>query len=180
MKLHKTTIPDLFVLEPKLFHDNRGYFYESYNQNNLKDLGLNYNFIQDNHSSSKHGVIRGLHYQSGEFAQAKLIRVLYGTIMDVAVDLREDSPTFLHHYKVELSDHNRKQMLIPRGFAHGFSVISNEAVIMYKCDNFYSPENECGIHFNDPSLGINWEVDEQDIIVSEKDNNLPNYLKQAI
>jgi dTDP-4-dehydrorhamnose 3,5-epimerase len=173
MKLIDTPIKDLFVLEPTIFGDSRGYFFESFNQKTFEDYGLNYNFVQDNESKSSFGVLRGLHYQLGPYAQAKLVRVAKGSVFDVAVDLRKDSPTYSQWFGVELSEENKKQFLIPRGFAHGFIVLSEEAVFQYKCDEFYHPECEGGIIFNDPTINIDWKLEEKDIHLSKKDNELP-------
>ncbi|KKH16911.1 dTDP-4-dehydrorhamnose 3,5-epimerase [Methanosarcina mazei] len=179
MKLIKTKIEDLFILEPKVFADDRGYFFESYNKKTLDDLlGKEYNFVQDNESKSSYGVIRGLHYQFAPYSQAKLVRVLEGRVYDVAVDLRKDSPTFGEWAGVELSAENKRQFLIPKGFAHGYSVLSEIAVFNYKCDEYYHPEAEAGIIYNDPSLDIDWEIPEKDAKLSEKDKLLPE-LKKA-
>lgn len=175
MKIIETGIKDLFVIEPQVFKDNRGYFFESYNQKKFAELGLNYNFVQDNQSFSSYGVIRGLHYQLNPMAQAKLVRVISGKVLDVAVDLRKDSPTFGKHFSVELSDQNFLQFLIPRGFAHGFSVLSKTAIFFYKCDNFYSKESEAGILYNDPSLNIDWKIPQDKAIVSDKDKKNPHF-----
>jgi dTDP-4-dehydrorhamnose 3,5-epimerase len=169
MTFVKTFIDGIYIIEPKIFEDARGFFYEGYNKRIFDQEGLNYNFVQDNISKSSYGTIRGLHFQKGEFAQAKLIRVLVGHIIDVAVDLRLNSPTYGKYIEVELSDKNHKQLLIPRGFAHGFSVISNEAIINYKVDNFYSKDHEDGIRFDDPDLNINWRIAKDKAIISDKD-----------
>ena len=169
MKIHETGITDLYVIEPKVFFDERGYFFESYNENKFKENNLDYHFIQDNQAKSQYGVIRGLHFQKGEYAQAKLIRVLSGKIIDVAVDIRKNSPTYGKVFSIELSDENKKQLLIPRGFAHGYSVLSKEAVVEYKCDNVYMPSADGGIRYNDKGLNINWKIPEKEQIVSEKD-----------
>lgn len=174
MKLIKTKIGDIFVLEPKVFEDDRGYFFESYNKNVLDDLiGKGYNFVQDNESKSSYGVIRGLHYQLEPYGQTKLVRVLHGTVYDVAVDLRKDSPTFGEWVGMELSAVNKRQFLIPNGFAHGFSVLSETAIFAYKCDGFYRPEAESGIVFNDPTLDIDWKIKDEDIIIADRDWNWP-------
>ena len=149
--------------------DERGYFVETYNQNDFKAEGLDMVFVQDNQSKSSYGVVRGLHCQTGEHAQAKLVRVLHGRVLDVAVDIRPGSPTFGKHVAVELSDENQRQLFIPRGFLHGFSVLSDTAVFAYKCDNLYHPESEFGIRFDDPEIGIDWKVPADKIITSEKD-----------
>lgn len=169
MKIIKTEIEDLYILEPQIFNDNRGYFFESYNQQKLEDAGLRYAFIQDNQSKSSYGTIRGLHFQKGEFAQAKLVRVLEGTVLDVAVDLRKGSKTYGKHFAVELSAENNLQLMIPRGFAHGFSVLTPTAVFAYKCDNVYNKASEGGLRYNDPELNIDWKIPLDKAIVSEKD-----------
>lgn len=170
MKVINTEINDLYILEPKVFGDDRGYFFESYNKMTLdKSLGKEYNFVQDNESKSSYGVIRGLHYQLAPFSQTKIVRVLQGKVYDVAVDLRKDSPSFLDWVGVELSAENKRQLLIPKGFAHGFSVLSGTAIFAYKCDEYYHPEAEAGIVYNDPSLDIDWKIKDEDIIVSQKD-----------
>jgi dTDP-4-dehydrorhamnose 3,5-epimerase len=173
MQFHKTDFSDLLVFEPDVFEDSRGYFFESYNENIFKKGGINIRWVQDNQSSSKFGTIRGLHYQLNPHAQIKLIRVLWGTIIDVVVDLRKGSPTYGKHLAIELSAENKKQLHIPYGFAHGFSVISEKATVLYKCDNFYSKESEAGILYNDPALGIDWKIPAFKEIVSEKDKVLP-------
>lgn len=173
MKLIDTGIKDLYVIEPRVFGDHRGYFFESYNKQAFDELGLKYNFVQDNESFSKYGTLRGLHFQKGEYAQAKLVRVVQGKVLDVAVDLRTGSTTFGKSYSIELSDENKKMFIIPRGFAHGFVVLSESAIFNYKCDNFYSQVNEGGILYNDPELEIDWRVPEDKIILSEKDKSNP-------
>jgi len=175
MKLETTFINDLVVLNPAVFEDERGYFFESYNKSKYLDLGIAIDFVQDNQSFSKRGTLRGLHYQNPPFAQTKLVRVLQGEIMDVAVDLRKDSPTYGKHFGIVLSAENKKQLLVPQGFAHGFSVLSETAVVLYKCDQFYNKESEGGIRFDDPSLNIDWGMDLQQAIVSEKDLILPHF-----
>ncbi len=169
MKISETGLEGLLIIEPKIFTDNRGYFFESYNEKMLKEAGINIQFVQDNQSKSSCGVIRGLHYQLEPHAQTKLIRVLQGHIRDVAVDIRKGSPTFGKWFSIDLSDTNNKQLLIPKGFAHGFSVISETAVILYKCDDFYNPGSERGIIYNDASLGIDWGIATGDEIISDKD-----------
>ncbi len=169
----KTTIEGLLIIEPKVFPDDRGYFFEAFNESVFKKEELHYNFVQDNQSFSQYGVIRGLHYQLHPYAQVKLVRALVGKILDVAVDIRKSSPTYGKHVAVELSADNKKQLLIPAGFAHGFSVLSKEAVVMYKCDNFYSKESEGGIRYDDPALGIDWQIEKEKINVSSKDLELP-------
>ena len=173
MKVIKTAIPDLFVIEPNVFEDSRGYFFESYNQNDFEKEDLHFEFVQDNQSKSRYGVIRGLHYQIEPHAQTKLVRVLSGKIYDVTVDIRKGSPTFGKWVGVELSEDNKKQVLVPKGFAHGFSVLSETAVVYYKCDNFYHPESDRGIIYNDTSLNIDWKIEPEKAIVSEKDLHHP-------
>jgi dTDP-4-dehydrorhamnose 3,5-epimerase len=173
MSFTATGIPGLLIFEPKVFSDNRGYFFESYNERLFEKEGISIRFVQDNQSSSGYGVIRGLHYQLNPYAQTKLIRVLSGRILDVAVDMRKGSPTFGRHFDLELSAENKKQLLIPKGFAHGFSVLSETAEVSYKCDGFYNKESEGGIRFDDPSLNINWQIPADKAIVSEKDLLLP-------
>ena len=168
-----TEIPDLLIFEPKVFADSRGYFFESYNEKIFEQQGVNIRFVQDNQSSSSYGVIRGLHYQLNPYAQTKLIRVLSGKILDVAVDMRKGSPAFGQHFDIELSAENKKQLLIPKGFAHGFSVLSETAEVLYKCDEFYNKSSEGGIRFDDPALNINWRVPADKAIVSDKDKVLP-------
>jgi dTDP-4-dehydrorhamnose 3,5-epimerase len=179
MKVIDTKISDLFILEPKVFKDDRGYFLESYNKKILDNvLGKEYTFVQDNESKSSYGVIRGLHYQLAPFSQAKLVRVIQGNVYDVAVDLRKNSPTYLDWVGVELSAENKKQFLIPKGFAHGFSVLSETVIFEYKCDEYYHPEAEAGIIYNDPSLNIDWKIKADNIKISPKDLLLPK-LKEA-
>mgnify|MGYP000692885857 FL=1 len=170
----ETKLKDCFVLEPNIFNDNRGYFFESFNQDIFnKNIGQDINFVQDNESFSTKGVLRGLHFQSGAFAQSKLVRVIKGKVLDVAVDLRQGSSTFGEHVSVELSENNKKQFFVPRGFAHGFVVLSDSAIFSYKCDNYYNKESEKGIIYNDSNLNIDWLLPEKDLIVSEKDIVLP-------
>ena len=173
MKISKTAIDGVVIIEPQVFEDERGYFFESWNQAKMEEAGLHYNFIQDNQSKSCYGTVRGIHFQKGEFSQAKLVRVLEGTVLDVAVDLRRNSPTFGKHVAVELSAENKKQLLIPRGFGHGFSVLTPTAVFAYKCDNIYNKASEGGIRFDDPDIGIDWKIDPKKAILSEKDKNAP-------
>lgn len=174
MIVKETKLRGCFILEPRVFKDERGYFFESYNKNKFNELiGQEVNFVQDNQSFSEKGVIRALHYQVGEHAQAKLVRVLEGKVIDVAVDLRKNSQTFGEHVAVELSAENKKQLYIPRGFAHGFSVISDTATFFYKCDNFYNKSAEGGIIFNDKSLNIDWGLPLDQAKVSDKDMILP-------
>lgn len=177
MKTRETGIDGLLIIEPKVYRDERGYFLESYHQERLKELGINHQFIQDNQSRSVNGVIRGLHLQKAPFAQTKLVRVTEGSIYDVAVDLREGSKTFGSWFGLELSIYNHLQLLIPKGFAHGFSVLSDFATILYKCDTVYHPESESGIRFDDPDLDIDWRVDPESAVISEKDRVLP-YMKE--
>ncbi|WP_405400118.1 dTDP-4-dehydrorhamnose 3,5-epimerase [Maribacter sp. Asnod2-G09] len=175
MIFKETKLKGCFVLEPNMFEDDRGYFFESFNAQRFNTgIGETINFIQDNQSFSKYGVIRAIHYQLGEYAQAKLVRVLSGKVLDVAVDLRENSITFGQHFAVELSGENKKQLFIPRGFGHGFSVLSDTAEFFYKCDNYYKKDSEGGIIYNDSSLKIDWKIPVDDIKVSEKDVVLPN------
>lgn len=173
MPFHTTDIPGLLIFEPNVFEDSRGYFFEAYNENIFKQQGLDLRFVQDNQSKSSFGVIRGLHYQLNPFAQTKLVRVVDGKILDVAVDLRKNSPTYSKHFAIELSADNKKQLLIPPGFAHGFSVLSETAIVFYKCDAFYNKENEAGIRYNDTALSIDWKISAGKEIVSEKDLQLP-------
>lgn len=173
----ETHISGLALLKAQVFTDERGHFFESYQKEVFKDLGINANFVQDNQSHSSKGVLRGLHYQAGDFAQAKLIRVINGAIWDVAVDLRPSSPSYGHYYAVELNDRNKLQLFIPRGFAHGFITLENNSIVQYKCDNYYKKEAEKGIHFDDPTLKIKWPKLNCAIIVSEKDQILPNFNK---
>src|SRR4051812_30789296 len=173
MPFIETGIPDLLVFEPALFKDSRGFFFESYNQKMFNGAGVDNVFVQDNQSYSTYGVIRGLHYQTAPFAQAKLVRTLVGTILDVAVDIRKGSPTFGKTFSIELSAENKKQLMIPAGFAHGFSVLSETAEVMYKCDQFYSKASEQGIIYNDPALNIDWKIPMDKAIVSDKDQELP-------
>jgi dTDP-4-dehydrorhamnose 3,5-epimerase len=168
-----TSIPGLLVFEPKVFEDSRGYFFESFNRKTFQAEGIDINFVQDNQSSSNYGVIRGLHYQLQPHAQVKLIRVLSGSILDVALDIRKGSPTFGKSFSIELSAENKKQLFIPAGFAHGFSVLSERAEVLYKCDSFYNKESEAGILYNDPSLNIDWGTPAGKEIISEKDKALP-------
>ena len=174
MPFIKTPIPDLLVFEPKVFEDSRGYFFEAYNEQTFSNEGVSIKFVQDNQSKSSYGVIRGLHYQLTPYAQTKLVRVLEGTILDVAVDIRKGSPTYGQSFSIELSAENKKQLLVPTGFAHGFSVISETAIVLYKCDQFYNKESEGGIIYNDASLNIDWSLPKDKVLVSEKDMQLPS------
>lgn len=173
MKLNKTKINDLFVLEPTVFSDHRGYFLESYNEKQFNEIIGKISFIQDNESKSCKGVLRGLHFQKPPYDQAKLVRCIKGKVLDVAVDLRNSSNTYGQHFAVELSCENKKQLFIPRGFAHGFLVLSEFAIFAYKVDNVYAPNYDSGILWNDPKLNISWGLDENEILISEKDSKLP-------
>jgi len=173
MSFEKTHIPDLVVYTPKVHGDNRGYFMESFNTKQFINSGISEPFIQDNQAGSSYGVLRGLHYQLNPFAQAKLVRVLKGKVLDVAVDIRKGSPTYLESFSIELSEENNKQLYVPRGFAHGYVVLSETAVFFYKVDNTYSKESEGGIIYNDSTLNIDWKIPEEDMIISEKDKILP-------
>lgn len=175
MTIEKTFIQDLVVIIPRVFEDSRGYFFEAYNQAKFHENGMEYQFIQDNQSFSKRGVIRGLHLQINPFAQAKLVRVLEGEILDVAVDLRKDSPTYGQHFSVLLSAENKKQLMVPHGFAHGFSVLSETASVIYKVDQLYHKDSERGIRFDDPTLAIDWQLNADEVIVSDKDLILPSF-----
>jgi dTDP-4-dehydrorhamnose 3,5-epimerase len=173
MPFTTTSIPGLLVFEPSVFKDSRGYFLESYNEEVFKKQGIDIRFVQDNQSFSIRGVIRGLHFQLAPYAQTKLVRVIQGKIIDVAVDLRKGSPTYAKAYCIELSAENKKQLFIPKGFAHGFSVLSETAELAYKCDAFYNKESDGGIFYNDLALNIDWQIPEGEAIVSEKDMQLP-------
>jgi len=178
MKVTETKLKDCYIIEPSVFEDNRGYFFESFNQEKFDQLtGTKTVFVQDNQSKSSYGVLRGLHFQRGEHSQAKLVRVLSGEVLDVAVDIRENSPTYGEHLTVRLSAENKKQLFVPRGFAHGFIVLSDTCEFFYKCDNFYNKDAEGGIIFNDKNLRVDWEVDINKIRVSEKDELLPVFQK---
>lgn len=170
MNFIKTELDGVIIVEPRVFEDERGYFFESYNEAEFIKNGIPNKFVQDNQSKSSYGVVRGLHCQLGEFAQAKLVRVLHGRVLDVAVDIRKNSPTFGKYVAVELSDENKRQLFIPRGFLHGFSVLSDTAVFAYKCDNLYAPHAEFGIRFDDPDIGIDWKIPVDKIKTSAKDN----------
>lgn len=174
MKVIETKLKGCFVLEPTIFGDERGYFFESFNKGSFKELtGFEIEFVQDNESYSTKGVLRGLHFQRGDFAQAKLVRVSQGAVLDVAVDIRKNSPTFGQHVAVEISSENKKQLFVPRGFAHGFIVLSDTVTFLYKCDNLYNKASEGGIIYNDPSLNIDWKLAASEFIISEKDKILP-------
>ena len=177
MKIRKTGFEGLTILEPNVFADSRGYFLESYHRSKLEEHGIFYNFIQDNQSHSSYGVIRGLHYQKEPHAQTKLIRVTEGSIFDVAVDIRPDSHTFGQWYGLEISAENHLQLLIPGGFAHGFSVLSQHATLFYKCDAYYHPQSESGLRFDDPDLKIDWKIDLKSAVISDKDKILPLFKK---
>ena len=178
MELIKTSIDGLLIIKPDVFKDERGYFFESYNKERFAKAGLMMDFVQDNESKSDKGVLRGLHFQKPPHAQCKLVRVVKGAVLDVAVDIRKGSATFGKYVAVELTEDNHRQLFIPRGFAHGFAVLSDEAVFQYKCDNFYAPQHEGAIAWNDPDLGIDWKVPADKIILSEKDTKHPR-LKDA-
>ncbi|MBU4487134.1 MAG: dTDP-4-dehydrorhamnose 3,5-epimerase [Candidatus Delongbacteria bacterium] len=167
----------LRVIEASIFNDDRGYFFESFNKKKLSDIGFKFEFVQDNVSKSKKGVLRGLHYQINPMSQTKLISVLSGKILDVAVDLRRNSPTFGKCFSLELSSDDGRMILIPRGFAHGFVVLTADTVILYKCDQYYSPEHERGIIFNDPDLNISWKIPETDLIIAKRDLSFPTFSK---
>ena len=179
MEVIKTEIDGVCIIKPRIFGDERGYFFESYSQREFDEKVRPVNFIQDNESKSKYGVLRGLHFQKGKFAQSKLVRVVRGRVLDVAVDIRRGSPTFGKYVAVELSEENKLQFFIPRVFAHGFSVLSEEAVFQYKCDNFYAPQEEGAIAWNDPAVGIDWKLNPGEVILSDKDKCHP-LLKDAL
>lgn len=182
MNYIKTKIEGVVILEPRVFEDERGYFMETWRESDFnKSIGHEVRFVQDNQSKSSLGVLRGLHYQKGELSQAKLVRVLQGKVVDVAVDLRHDSPTFGQYVMVELSEENKRQLFIPRGFAHGFQVLSDEAVFTYKVDNRYAPEAECSIRFDDPTIGIEWPITDKDkVVLSDKDLNKAVSFEEAV
>lgn len=173
MNIIETNIEGVIIIEPRLFEDERGYFFESFNQKEFQEKVCKTTFIQDNESKSSYGVIRGLHFQKPPFAQSKLVRVVKGSVLDVAVDIRKGSPTFGQHVAVELTEDNHRQFFIPRGFAHGFSVLSKEVIFQYKCDNFYAPQSEGAIAWDDPDLGIYWQISIDEILLSEKDKSHP-------
>lgn len=174
MKIIQTEIQGVLIIEPDVYGDRRGYFFESFNRKRFEEMtGMTVDFVQDNESLSTYGVVRGLHFQKPPRAQAKLVRVVKGRVLDVAVDLRKDSPTYGHHVSVELSDENHRQLFIPKGFAHGFSVLSEEVVFQYKCDDYYAPETEGAVAWDDPDLAIDWQIPAEKIILSEKDRNHP-------
>jgi len=173
MPFIETGFPGLKIFEPKVFTDSRGYFFEVFNEQSFRDAGIDVHFVQDNESKSQRGVLRGLHYQLNPMAQAKLVRVVEGEVLDVVLDIRKGSPTFGKSYSLVLTGENKKQLFIPRGFAHGFSVLSETVIFQYKCDNFYSKESEGGIMFNDPELNIDWGINLNEAVVSDKDEVLP-------
>lgn len=173
MEVIKTELEGVVILEPRLFKDDRGYFFESFSQREFDEKVRPVKFVQDNESKSVYGVLRGLHFQKSPFAQSKLVRVIQGAVLDVAVDIRVGSPTYGKHVAVELTAENHRQLFIPRGFAHGFSVLTDEVVFQYKCDNFYAPQSEGAIAWNDPALGIDWRIPEASVILSEKDKHHP-------
>ncbi|WP_153798242.1 dTDP-4-dehydrorhamnose 3,5-epimerase [Foetidibacter luteolus] len=174
MKLEQTPLSGCYIIHDTVFEDSRGYFFESFNKEKFyKETGITADFVQDNQSASVKGVLRGLHFQTGEFAQAKLVRVLQGSVLDVAVDIRQASPTYGQHFALELSATSRTQLYIPRGFAHGFVVLSEKATFFYKCDNYYNKASEGGLMYNDPELGINWQLPEETLILSDKDKQNP-------
>lgn len=169
MDIIKTSIEDVVIIEPKVFSDNRGYFFESFSEREFCEKVRNVRFVQDNESKSCYGVVRGLHFQKPPHAQSKLVRVVKGAVLDVVVDIRKGSPTFGQHVAVELSAENHRQVFIPRGFAHGFAVLTEEVIFQYKCDSFYAPESECGIAWDDPDLNIDWKLSSDNIVLSAKD-----------
>jgi len=179
MKHYNTNIAGLFFLKPQIFTDSRGYFFESFSQQKFNELvGQEIIFVQDNESKSTYGVLRGLHFQKPPYCQSKLVRVVKGAVLDVAVDIRKGSPTFGQYEAVELNEENKLQFFIPRGFAHGFVVLSPEVIFQYKCDNYYNPESEDGVRFDDPEIGIDWKIEKKELILSDKDKNAP-LLKDA-
>ena len=173
MPFIKTDFPGLLIFEPIVHGDHRGYFFESYNEETFQQAGVNFRWVQDNQSSSSYGVVRGLHFQTPPYAQTKLVRVLSGVILDVVVDIRKGSPTYGQQFSLELSAENKKQLLVPQGFAHGFSVLSEQAEVLYKCDSLYHKPSELGIHYADPALAIDWRISAEKAKVSEKDQVLP-------
>ena len=183
MKVEATKLKDCFIIHDTVFEDPRGYFFESFNQQRFaSNMGLNVSFVQDNQSKSTRGVLRGIHFQQGEYAQAKLVHVLEGSVLDIAVDLRKDSPTFGQWESVVLTGDNHVQFFVPRGFGHGFVVLSEVAVFFYKCDNFYNKASEGGIIYNDPDLNIDWKINTNEVLLSDKDKTLPtfNEIKNSI
>lgn len=175
MPFSTTPIQDLIVYEPTVWDDPRGYFFESYNKQTFSGQGITAEFVQDNEARSTFGILRGLHYQTGQYAQAKLVRVVEGEVLDVAVDIRPESQTYGQWYSIRLSAENKRQLYVPRGFAHGYVVLSPTAVFCYKCDNFYSRDHEGGIRFDDPTLGIDWQIEHADVLLSEKDTLQPAF-----
>ena len=176
MEITQTPLKDCFVVKPRVFYDDRGFFCETFNQKTFKErTGLTVDFVQDNQSVSSKGVLRGLHFQKGKMAQAKLIRVIKGKVLDVVVDLRKDSETFGKQYAIVLDDENHLQLFVPRGFAHGFITLSEKSIFSYKCDNFYDKESESGIIYNDATLSIDWHLAKEDLLISEKDLQLPTF-----
>lgn len=176
MKVEETRLEDCFIITSKVFKDSRGYFYESFNERLFKEnTGLDISFVQDNESMSSRGVLRGLHFQIGDFQQAKLVRVIKGSVLDVCVDIRKKSPTFGEHFSIVLSEKNKKQLFVPRGFAHGFVVLEDETIFNYKCDNYYSKASESGIIYNDKDLSIDWQLPHSELILSEKDKDLKTF-----
>ena len=173
MEIIKTEIKDVLIIKPRIFEDARGYFFESFSERDFNTQVRNIHFVQDNESKSSYGVLRGLHFQKPPFTQSKIVRVIKGSVLDVAVDIRKGSPTFGQHVAVELTGENHRQLFIPRGFAHGFAVLSDEVLFQYKCDNFYAPQSEGGIAWNDPDLNIDWRIPKDKIILSEKDKIHP-------
>ena len=173
MEIIKTAIDGLLIIKPKVFKDARGYFFESFSQREFEKKVRQINFVQDNESMSSYGVMRGLHFQRPPYSQSKLVRCVKGKVLDVAVDIRKSSPTFGQYVAVELSEENKKQLFIPRGFAHGFVVLSDEAIFTYKVDNIYAPQADAGIIYNDPKIGVNWMIDSKDVLLSEKDTKHP-------
>lgn len=178
MEIKKTRIPGVVIIEPRLFKDDRGYFFESFSERDFNTQVREIHFVQDNESKSSYGVLRGLHFQKPPYAQSKLVRVIKGAVLDVAVDIRKGSPTFGQHIAVELTEENHRQFFIPRGFAHGFSVLTDEVIFQYKCDNFYAPQSEGALAWDDPDLGIDWKIPTDKVILSEKDKHHPR-LKDA-
>lgn len=179
MEVIKTAIEGVVIIEPRIFKDERGYFFESFSQREFNEKVMPINFVQDNESMSSYGVMRGLHYQKMPYTQSKLVRCVKGAVLDVAVDIRKGSPTFGRHVAVELTEENHRQFFIPRGFAHGFAVLSETAVFQYKCDNFYAPQADAGIRLCDEALGIDWKIPTAEAILSEKDRKHP-FLKDAV
>lgn len=178
MTVENSNLKDCFIIHPRVFEDDRGYFYESYNKQDFKkQTGLDIDFVQDNQSQSSKGVLRGLHFQIGDYEQAKLVRVIKGSVLDVCVDLRENSETYLKHFSLMLSEENKKQLFVPRGFAHGFLVLEDNTIFSYKCDNYYHKESERGIIYNDPDLAIDWGFENSQLLISDKDKVLPSLEK---